>query len=547
MAEGGPDGVGPWRRSLTVGRDPGKIPRVRDDVPVLVVGGSLVGLSTALFLGAQGVETLVVERHPGTAIHPRAALFNQRTIELYRSVGLEDAIREASQREFEQNGAIVSVESLGGRELEWFFRNVNEGFEELSPSPRLFITQIGLEPILRRRAEELGARLAWGTEVTELRRDGEGVTATVRRRDDGSVRAIRARFAVAADGSRSPVRERLGIPLRGHPGFSRSITIYFRADVRELIGERNLSVVYVFNPKLQGFFRFSKEGDAGFLVVNTTVDADGRKNRNVWDESSDERCVDYVRDALGAPELPIEIENVQRWIASAEWAERFQDGPIFLVGDAAHAMPPTGGFGGNTGVADAHNLAWKLAAVLAGSAGPRLLDTYDAERRPVAELTCEQAYTRYVLRLDPDLGAESLQPFVPDPPIELGHRYRSGAVVPEPGVEDDGAPFEDPTRPSGRPGTRAPHVPLADGSSTLDLVGRGFALLAGSRGQAWCQAARAVDVAAQRIESPAVERAYGLEPDGASLVRPDGFVGWRSRGAGDPTELVAAIDAILAR
>ena len=138
------------------------------EVPVLIAGGSLVGLSTALFLGWHGVESLVVERHPGTAIHPRAALFNQRTIELYRGVGLEDEIVTASELEFVQNGAIVSVESLGGQELEYYFRNINEGIEDLSPSARLFVTQIGLEPLLHRRAEELGARVEWGKELASF-------------------------------------------------------------------------------------------------------------------------------------------------------------------------------------------------------------------------------------------------------------------------------------------------------------------------------------------------------------------------------------------
>src|SRR6188768_1145450 len=128
---------------------------MRDEVPVLVVGGSLVGLSASLLLASKGVPSLTVERHPGTAIHPRAALFNQRTIELYRAVGIEPAIAEASALEFEQNGAIVSVESLAGKELDYYFRYINEGVEDLSPSSRIFITQIGLEPILRKRAEEL--------------------------------------------------------------------------------------------------------------------------------------------------------------------------------------------------------------------------------------------------------------------------------------------------------------------------------------------------------------------------------------------------------
>src|SRR5262245_26221303 len=233
-----------------------------EEVPVLVVGGSLVGLSTALFLASHGVPALVVERHPGTAIHPRAAHFSQRTIELYRSVGIEGEVMEAAEREFEQNGAIMSVESLAGRELEWFFRNVNEGFEDLSPSKRLFVTQIGLEPVLRARAEELGASLRWGTELVSFEQDDDGVNALVRDRGSGDESRIRAQYLVAADGPRSPVRERLAISLLGRGSFSNSITIYFRADVLPLLRDRNLSVIYVFNPRLVGFFRFSKAGDA---------------------------------------------------------------------------------------------------------------------------------------------------------------------------------------------------------------------------------------------------------------------------------------------
>jgi 2-polyprenyl-6-methoxyphenol hydroxylase-like FAD-dependent oxidoreductase len=513
------------------------------EVPVLIVGGSLVGLSTSLLLASKGVPSLTVERHPGTAIHPRAAMFNQRTIEIYRSVGLEDEIIEASELEFEQDGAIVSVESLAGRELEYYFRNVNEGYETLSPSPRLFITQIGLEPILRRRADELGARLEYSTELSSLEQDGDGVTAVVRSRDTGAERTIRASYVVAADGTKSPVRERLGVPLAGHPSFSNSITIYFRADVKPLIGDRNLSVVYVFGPTLQGFFRFSLAGDAGFLVVNTTTNADGARNRDVWADMSDERCAEYVRDALGAPGLAVEIENVQRWNACAEWAERFRDGRVFFAGDAAHNMPPTGGFGGNTGVADAHNLVWKLASVLDGSAGPGLLDTYDVERRPVGEFTTEQAYTRYVLRLDPELGKDDIQPFVPDPPIELGHRYRSQAVIVE--GDDDGSIHENPHEPSGRPGTRAPHVEV-DGGSTLDLFGREFVLLSAS--ERWRAAADGVGVDAHPLGSAAAD-AYGTGVEGAVLVRPDGFIAWRAREAQPDEERVlsGALGQVLAR
>jgi 2-polyprenyl-6-methoxyphenol hydroxylase-like FAD-dependent oxidoreductase len=530
-----------------------------EDVPVLIVGGSLVGLSTAVFLGHHGVSSLVLERHRGTAIHPRAALVNQRTMETYRAVGLEDQIEEAAAKEFVQNGAIVSVDSLGGKELDWYFRFINEGVEDLSPSRRVFITQIGLEPVLLAAAERLGARIEYGAEVVSVEQDADGVSVAVRPRDGGEERTVRARYLVAADGAHSPIRERLGIRQLGHGSFSDSITIYFRADVSRLMGDRNLSVIYVFGPRLQGFFRFSIDLQAGFLVVNSTSDEDGTRSVRIGEDMSEPTCVAYVREALGDPELAVEIESVQRWSASAEYAERLREGRVFLAGDSAHVMPPTGGFGGNNGVQDGYDLAWKLAYVLDGRADESLLDTYDAERQPVGAFTTEQAYTRYVLRLDPSLGKDDLQPIVPEAPVELGYRHRSDAVL---GTDDE--TWEDPATPSGRPGFRAPHVPVTVGGverSSLDLFGREFVLLAGPDGESWCAAARTagesfgVPVEPYRIGSEVTDAAgvleatYGTGAEGAVLVRPDGFVAWRASAPHpDPEdELSGALGAALGR
>jgi 2-polyprenyl-6-methoxyphenol hydroxylase-like FAD-dependent oxidoreductase len=530
-----------------------------EDVPVLIVGGSLVGLSTAVFLGHHGVSSLVLERHRGTAIHPRAALVNQRTMETYRAVGLEDQIEEAAAKEFVQNGAIVSVDSLGGKELDWYFRFINEGVEDLSPSRRVFITQIGLEPVLLAAAERLGARIEYGAEVVSVEQDADGVSVAVRPRDGGEERTVRARYLVAADGAHSPIRERLGIRQLGHGSFSDSITIYFRADVSRLMGDRNLSVIYVFGPRLQGFFRFSIDLQAGFLVVNSTSAEDGTRSVRIGEDMSEPTCVAYVREALGDPELAVEIESVQRWSASAEYAERLREGRVFLAGDSAHVMPPTGGFGGNNGVQDGYDLAWKLAYVLDGRADESLLDTYDAERQPVGAFTTEQAYTRYVLRLDPSLGKDDLQPIVPEAPVELGYRHRSDAVL---GTDDE--TWEDPATPSGRPGFRAPHVPVTVGGverSSLDLFGREFVLLAGPDGESWCAAARTagesfgVPVEPYRIGSEVTDAAgvleatYGTGAEGAVLVRPDGFVAWRASAPHpDPEdELSGALGAALGR
>ena len=523
----------------------------------MIVGGSLVGLSLSLFLARLGVEHLVVERHPGTAIHPRAAMLLQRTIETFRTTGIEDQVLAASQQEFEQDGAIMSVESLGGKELDWYFRNVNEGVEHLSPSPRLFVTQIGLEPVIKQRAADLGARLEYSSEVVSLDASGDGVLAVVRERETGAERTVRAQYVVAADGAHSRVREQLGIGMTGRGSFSDSVTIYFRADCSALIGDRNLSVIYVFHPRQLGFFRFSLDKQSGFLVVNSAADADGAMSPHVWDDTSEERCIAWVREALGAPDdLEIEVENVQRWNAQADVAERYRDGHIFLAGDATHVMPPTGGYGGNTGVHDAFNLAWKLAFVLDGRAGPELLDTYEDERRPVARLTVEQAYARYVLRLDKSLGMDDLASIVDDASIDLGYRLRSAGIAREP--DDDGADWEDPRHPTGRPGFRAPHVELArDGAriSTLDLTGTSFVLFTGPDGGAWIDAAAALPVEAHQVGATLGDpdgvflASYGIDSAGASLVRPDGHVAWRARTAVDDPRaaLAEALELALCR
>jgi hypothetical protein len=323
--------------------------------------------------------------------------------------------------------------------------------------------------------------------------------------------------------------------MTGRGAFAQCFTIYFRADVREQLAGRNLSVVYVNQPGLLAFFRFSITADAGFLAVFRTDDP-GAGN----DEA---RCAALVRAALGvAEDYPVEIENVQLWTAAANTAAAFRKGRVFLAGDAAHTMPPTGGFGGNTGVADVHDLVWKLAMVLRGEAGPALLDSYDAERQPIAALTVEQAYRRYVERVDPTLPSADLEPNLADTAIELGAVYRSGAVIPD--EEDDGARLEGPETPTGRPGTRLPHRWIdQDGAriSTLDLAGDGFVLLAGPEGQAWIAAAERLGLTARRIDDEGFRAAVGVAGDGALLLRPDAVIGWRARAAAADAESALAL------
>jgi 2-polyprenyl-6-methoxyphenol hydroxylase-like FAD-dependent oxidoreductase len=546
------------------------------EVPVLIVGGSLVGLSTALFLASHGVDSLVVERHSGTAIHPRAGHFNLRTLEILRSAGLEDTVRRRSREQYPPDGGISNVESLAGREIATYFADLNAGVAEFSPTIRLFINQDALEPILRERAESLGARTRYRTECTSLESDDDGVTAVLTDVDSGTQSRVRARYAVAADGNRSPVRNRLGIQMHGHGVLSNSITIYFRAerDLTPLLAGRNQGVHYVTNPMLRGFFRLDRSGNGGFLVVNLVGDTARPEVvaaypeapwANVAEGITKERALELLRAAIGVPGMPLVIEDIATWQAVADVADRYSDGRIFLAGDAVHVVPPNGGFGGNTGVHDAHNLAWKLAHVVHGTAGPGLLATYDAERRPVGAFTVEQSYARYVTRVAPYLGTADAQPVVDDLYLELGYRYASPAIVAEPG--DDRPPQQHPRECQGEPGSRAPHVWLnrrGDLVSTLDLFGQNFVLLAGPRGDAWRDAARGAaerlgigldahlvdDGTGELTDTDAHFRAaYGISPGGAVLVRPDGFVAWRAAEATGATadDLAGVLARVLCR
>src|SRR4051812_5699111 len=514
-----------------------------EEIPVLIVGGSLVGLTTAMLLGHHGVPSLSVERHAGTAIHPRAGHFQLRTMETLRMMGLEERVRAKSLETYSATGGIIAVESLAGRELATYVKELNEGVEGFSPTVRVFINQDALEPLIRERALELGATLRNRAEVVAIDQDDEGATATVRDLDSGDESTVRARYVVAADGNRSPTRARLGIGMRGHTELSRSITVYFKADCSELLRDRNQGVIYVHNPELRGFFRIDRSGGTGFLVINS-VGADVTQDSAVDVQAglTEERALGYLRTAIGA-DMPMELVDVARWQAEATCAERLRAGRVFLAGDAAHVVPPNGGFGGNAGIQDALNLAWKLAAVVKGEAGPALLDTYEAERLPLCELTVQQAYTRYATRVVPERGTDGVQPPVPDIELEIGPVMRSQAILLE--EDDDGALHLPPAALDGRPGTRAPHLVLPDGRSTLDLFGSRFVVLrpAGDEVDDWAPPG----VASHVIDAEAFAEAYGLSAGGATLVRPDGVIAWRSRGPGGRPDLERALTTALAR
>jgi 2-polyprenyl-6-methoxyphenol hydroxylase-like FAD-dependent oxidoreductase len=534
---------------------------VEREVPILFAGGGLVGLSTAMFLAQHGIASLAVERLRGGSPVPRAAFFHMRTLEMFRSAGIEEQVRRQSLKEFAPEGAIVLMDSLAGKQLAGLIPSLNEGVDELSPCRRLFITQPGLEPILRARAEQAGAEVLEGMEVVGIEQDGDGVTATIKDVETGRQRRLRAKYLIGTDGAHSKVRELLEIEFDGRGVFSNSITIYFHAELAPLLVGKNLSVIYVTNSELSGFFRLDKDQNSGFLVINTVGDTSRPEASSPASDVREVRLIELVRAAAGVPDLPVQIDGVARWRATSDGARRFRDGRIFLAGDSAHLMPPNGGYGGNTGIHDGHNLAWKLALVLKNVASPELLATYDVERRPAAKFTVEQAYTRYVTRSATYLGAKDFQPLANDFNIELGYLYRSAAILSE---DDLDRGHEDPRESLGRPGSRAPHLWLerrGQRVSTIDLFGRSFVLLIAAAGGSWAEAAPEAAktfegfdlevhvVGGKELADPTgtFATAYGLTDSGAALVRPDGFVAWRAKAlTQDPgSQLANAIKTLL--
>ncbi len=527
------------------------------ETDVLIAGAGPVGLTASILLSRLGVSSVLVERHPSTSIHPKARGINARTMEIFRQCGVEDAVRAAGLSP-ERSRFIVWARSLAGEELErrvpWRSQPVAL---RISPVARCLCAQDDLEPVLRRHAEAHGAgALRFDTELAGFEQDTRHVTATLRG-IEGDTR-VRARYLIGADGARGRVREALGIALLGAPALYRSINVLLHADLTPWVADRPAALYFIEQPGLKAtFLTINGVNRWGFLVNNLPVDD--------ADDYPPERCAALVRQAAGVPDLPVEILGAVPWVAEARVAERYRGGRVFLAGDAAHHMPPTGGFGLNTGVQDVHNLAWKLAAVLRGWAGPALLDSYEDERLPYGRAITEQSLIN-ARSLGRGSGAQAPAPSAPLARPEylnelgmiFGASYESASVVadgtPPPKVDNPVTDYAN----VARPGSRAPHAWL-DGAgerrSTLDLFGERFVLLAGTAGAAWRDAARAAARAlAAPLDAPTLEsgewtEAYGIEADGAVLVRPDGHVAWRSAsGTPDPAATLGrALRQVLAK
>jgi 2-polyprenyl-6-methoxyphenol hydroxylase-like FAD-dependent oxidoreductase len=290
---------------------------VTDEVPVVIAGGGLVGLSAAAFLAQQGIRSLTIERLAASSPLPRAAFFHMRTLEMFRGLGIEDAVRTQSAKEFVPEGAIIAMETLAGRKLADIIPNLNEGIDALSPCRRLFLNQPTLEPILRECARAGGASIVQGAEIVDVHQDSGGVSLTIRKIDDKSTREVRGDYLIAADGGHSRIRAALGIDSDGRGAFSNSLTIYFTADLFPYVGDKAWSLIYVNNPRLRGFFRLNRAATAGFLGVNIVGDPaiDPEAAVNAATDVSEARLIELVRAGVGK-DLPVRIDGYSRWRAS---------------------------------------------------------------------------------------------------------------------------------------------------------------------------------------------------------------------------------------
>ncbi|WP_443677613.1 FAD-dependent monooxygenase [Mycobacterium paraffinicum] len=510
-------------------------------VPVLIVGAGAAGLATSALLAKHGIHSLLVEKRRETFIYPKARNLSFRSLEILRGLGLGDEVHAVA----DHVSALTVRPTLNSAEqrLAIDVNAIFAGVDALSPEPAAqYCPQSRLEPILLGETRRRGSEVRYGTEVVSLEQDGAAVTAVVRDRDTGRSETVRADYLVGADGVHSPVRNWLGINTSGYGALPIFVVfIYFRAPWTKFVS--NLAdgdAVQVKNADVDGIFLLV-DGDLGMFVTMYFP----RKGESA-DQFTPQRCRDVLVEAIGEP-IEIDVIEVAAWQPYEQVADQFRCGRAFLIGDSAHTMPPFKAGGANTAIQSAHNLAWKLAAVLDGTAEPALLDTYQAERYPVGRFAARQSLT------GPTLAVLPMSEDGPRLPADeecsmfellIGYQYRSAAVVNGPAKPDT---LRLVSELRAQPGTRVPHVWVRDGVSTLDLLGPGFTVLTGD--ERWCAAAASVSVAAHRIDNDEWSAVTGLTPEGALLIRPDDFVGWRADALPENPEgeLRQALSTILGR
>ncbi|MFB7469954.1 FAD-dependent monooxygenase [Kitasatospora sp. NPDC056184] len=508
---------------------------------VLVVGGGPVGLTLSLLLSRHGVRHLLVEAHPATSRHPKARGVSARSAEVFRRLGLEADLRRAGLPP-------EHVFFYRGRDLvDPDFVRTGVAAEprpgaERTPAPGLICSQDALEALLLRHARErTPADIRFHTRLLAFTQDDGGVRAELEERDTGARHTVHADWLIGCDGAASTVRDGAGIAMEGPTGLGHFLSIRFEAPLGEVVADRASASYFLTAPGRGGFL--AVDNDRHWVYQHPYDPAREDLGALLADPAALARL---VRDAAGLPGLDVTVRDTMTWRMDARLAAAYRRSRVLLAGDAAHVVPPTGGHGMNTGIGDADNLAWKLAAVLDGRAGERLLDSYQDERRPVArqvvDLSLANSRARAGYRIDDELLLTAV--------------YRSTAVLDEPG-----APARPPLDPacehgSAVPGGRLPHVGLAGApgaASTLDLVGPGFTLLTAAADAGWLRqtdtaAAAGLPVTPRPVPVDAARWTdlSGLPTTGALLVRPDGHLAWRApHPPADDAELLGVLRRVL--
>ncbi|BEL05540.1 FAD-dependent monooxygenase [Actinoplanes sichuanensis] len=574
---------------------------------VVVIGSGPAGAAAALLLSTLGIPNMMITKYRWTANTPRAHITNQRAMEVFRDAGIEQQVL-ADATPHHLMGDTVFCTSIAGEEigriLTWGTHPGRHGDYELaSPCLPVDIPQTHLEPILVRNATERGTQTRFSTEYLTHQQDDHGVDVRVRDRITGHEYTIRAKYLIGADGARSQVAEDIGLPMQGAMDIAGSMNITFKADLSAYVGNRPSVLYWVIQPGSNvggigaGLVRMVRPWNEWLIVWGYDID----QPAPVVDETA---AIAIVRSLLGLPDIDVEITGTSLWGNNERYATRLHDRRVFCAGDAVHRHPPSNGLGSNTSIQDSYNLAWKIAAVLRGQAGPALLDTYTTERAPVAEqivLRANRSSREFVqffevlglldARDEAEMAARIEERKANTPAgaakraalvtamelkhyefnahgVELGQFYESAAIVGDGSARP--APTRDPElyyQPSTVPGSRLPHVWVGTTEqrlSTLDLAPMTrFTLFTGISGEPWAAAAEKVaDQLGVPLETVVIgpgravtdlyydwARIREVAEDGAILVRPDKHIAWRSATLpADPGRMLHdALAAVLGR
>ncbi len=505
-------------------------------VPVLIVGGGPVGLAMASALGRFGVRSLVMERSPTTTDHPKSRGCNTRTMEIFRQWGVEAAVRAHGMTG--RTDVWVMMERMAGPE---YGRTRSEPRSEETPARKCLVAQDGVEAALLHAVRDRGIATArFATELVDFEDRGTHVRARIRDLRADTIETWEADWLVAADGAGSGTRHAAGIEMIGPPSLAVLINDYLRVDLSRFAVSKQAALIRIIPPDraTPSVTVLNTNGIDRWLVVMGVGD---ERQRPV----PDSEVGTFLRPYIGVDDLDVRRISTSTWRMSKQVAATFRKGRVLLAGDSAHRFPPTGGFGLNSGVQDAHNLAWKLAYVLNGQASARLIDSYDQERRPVAQSNADWSFgnmrrlphveeaCRSGNRERIDFWFNDLDNHMHSTGQALGFTYEQGAVI-----GDGSTPAaHDPRHytPTDRPGSRFPHFWLDDAQTTssLDWFDRDFVLVAGQDAGDWLEAGRAVSdqfglpIALKQLPAQGVDPGCRLGRRGAALVRPDGHVAWR--------------------